>query len=98
MPATPGLRKSNHWVGSCTIGTDDGRTGGKAVVDLNTKVYGVCGPDLGRYARLLTSRQTDNLFVVDASIFPGMTTGNPTGAIIIAAERAAQLILALKSS
>jgi cellobiose dehydrogenase (acceptor) len=36
--------------------------------------------------------------VVDASIFPGMTTGNPTGAIIIAAERAAQKILALKTT
>jgi hypothetical protein len=23
------------------MGTDDGRTGGKAVVDVNTKVYGV---------------------------------------------------------
>lgn len=41
--------------------------------------------------------QTDNLFVVDASIFPGMTTGNPTGAIITVAERAAQKILALKT-
>lgn len=39
---------------------------------------------------------TDNLFVVDASIFPGMTTGNPSAAIIIAAERAAERILALK--
>jgi choline dehydrogenase-like flavoprotein len=40
--------------------------------------------------------QTDNLFVVDASIFPGMTTGNPTGAIITVAERAVEKILALK--
>lgn len=28
-------------MGSCTIGEDDGRAGGKAVVDLDTKVYGV---------------------------------------------------------
>jgi cellobiose dehydrogenase (acceptor) len=41
IPATPGSRSSNHWTGSCTIGEDDGRTGGRAVVDLNTKVYGV---------------------------------------------------------
>jgi cellobiose dehydrogenase (acceptor) len=41
IPATTGSRSSNHWIGSCTIGTDDGRVGGKAVVDLDTKVYGV---------------------------------------------------------
>lgn len=40
---------------------------------------------------------TDNLFVVDASIFPGMVTGNPSGAIIPVAEHAAERILALKS-
>jgi cellobiose dehydrogenase (acceptor) len=40
---------------------------------------------------------TDNLFVVDASIFPGMLTGNPSGAIIAVAERAAERILALKA-
>ncbi|KAF2017931.1 GMC oxidoreductase [Aaosphaeria arxii CBS 175.79] len=80
VPATVGSRGSNHWVGSCTIGTDDGRTGGKSVVDLDTKVYG-----------------TDNLFVVDASIFPGMMTGNPTAMIIAVAERAAEKILALKA-
>ncbi|KAF1850407.1 GMC oxidoreductase [Cucurbitaria berberidis CBS 394.84] len=79
IPATTGLRGSNHWTGSCTIGSDDGRSGGRAVVDLDTKVYG-----------------TDNLFVVDASIFPGMTTGNPSGAIITVAERAAGRILSLK--
>ncbi|KAH7067379.1 cellobiose dehydrogenase [Paraphoma chrysanthemicola] len=79
IPATPGSRGSNHWTGSCTIGSDDGRSGGKAVVDLDTKVYG-----------------TDNLFVVDASIFPGMMTGNPSGMIVSVAERAAERILALK--
>ncbi|KAF2026897.1 FAD-linked reductase [Setomelanomma holmii] len=52
IPATPGSRGSNHWTGSCKIGADDGRAGWKAVLDLDTKVYG-----------------TDNLFVVDASIF-----------------------------
>lgn len=65
-------------MGTNKIGTDDGRSGGTAVVDLDTKVYG-----------------TDNLFVVDASIFPGMTTGNPSAAIIIASEMAAARILAL---
>lgn len=60
------------------MGADDGRSGGTAVVDTNTKVYG-----------------TDNLFVVDASIFPGHITSNPTAAIMIVAEQAAAKILAL---
>lgn len=62
------------------MGTDDGRSGGSSVVDLDTKVYG-----------------TDNLFVVDASIFPGLTTSNPSAAIVIAAERASERILALQN-
>lgn len=60
------------------MGTDDGRSGGTAVVDTNAKVYG-----------------TDNIFVVDASIFPGHITGNPSAAIVIASEHAADRILAL---
>jgi len=80
MPATAAKRRANHWLGTAKIGTDDGRNGGSAVVDLDTKVYG-----------------TDNLFVVDGSIFPGQTTGNPSAAIVIAAEHAAVRILALKA-
>ncbi len=38
---------------------------------------------------------TDNLFVVDGSIFPGHITGNPSAAIAIASEHAAVKILAL---
>ncbi|GAB7345999.1 hypothetical protein MBLNU457_4773t1 [Dothideomycetes sp. NU457] len=68
----------NHWLGTCKLGVDDGRYGGQAVVDPDTKVYGM-----------------DNLFVVDGSIFPGLTTANPSAAIVVAAERAAQRILAL---
>lgn len=64
--------------GTSKLGTDDGRLGGSAVVDLNTQVYG-----------------TDNLFVVDASIFPGHVTANPTAYIVIASEHAAERILAL---
>lgn len=64
--------------GTAKIGTDDGRSGGTSVVDLNTKVYG-----------------TDNIFVVDASIFPGHITGNPSAMIVIVAEHAATKILAL---
>jgi cellobiose dehydrogenase (acceptor) len=39
----------------------------------------------------------DNLFVVDASIFPGMMTGNPSAMIVAASEHAADRILALKA-
>ncbi len=60
------------------MGLDDGRDGGTAVVDPNTKVYG-----------------TDNIFVVDASVFPGHITGNPSAMIVILAEQAAKRILAL---
>lgn len=60
------------------MGLDDGRLGGSAVVDINTKVYG-----------------TDNLFVVDASIFPGHVTGNPSAAIVTVAERAFERISSL---
>jgi len=76
-----GGRRSNHWLGSAKLGTEDGRaTNGTsgAVVDLNTEVYG-----------------TDGLFVVDASIFPGHVTTNPSAPIMIAAEKAADRILAL---
>lgn len=36
---------------------------------------------------------TDNLYVVDASIFPGHVTPNPSSYIVVAAEHAAQRIL-----
>lgn len=64
--------------GTNKLGTDDGRNGGTAVVDVNTKVYG-----------------TDNLFVMDASIFPGMVATNPSAYIVVASERAAERVLAL---
>ncbi|KAF8453744.1 cellobiose dehydrogenase [Kalaharituber pfeilii] len=73
-----GGQGSNHWVGSCKMGSNDGRNNNGVsgdVVDFNTKVYG-----------------TDNLFVVDASIFPGHVTTNPTAPIMIASERAPPLI------
>ena len=36
---------------------------------------------------------TDNLFVVDSSIFPGMVSTNPSALIVAAAEHASLLIL-----
>ena len=41
---------------------------------------------------------TDNLFVVDASIFPGIVTTNPSSYIVSVAERAAEKILKLKAN
>jgi cellobiose dehydrogenase (acceptor) len=64
---------SNHWIGSNIIGT-----AGKAVVDVNTKVF-----------------NTNNLFIVDASIIPSLPYGNPHGTLMSAAEQAAAKILAL---
>lgn len=78
MDTSPSTRRSNHWMGTAKMGTDDGRTGGTAVVDLNLKVYG-----------------TDNIFVVDASIFPGQPTGNPSAMIVVMAEQASTRLLAL---
>lgn len=75
------LDDNNHRVGTNKLGTGDGRNGGDAVVDLNTKVWG-----------------TDNLFVADASIFPGMVTTNPSSYIVVAAEHAAAKILALATA
>ncbi|ERS96200.1 hypothetical protein HMPREF1624_07109 [Sporothrix schenckii ATCC 58251] len=78
IPAKPAQRCSNHWIGTAKMGLDDGRAGGTAVVDTDTRVYG-----------------TDNVFVVDASVFPGHITGNPSAMIVILAEHAAKKILAL---
>jgi cellobiose dehydrogenase (acceptor) len=81
MVVSTSNRRANHWIGSCKLGSDDGRNGGSAVVDLNTKVYG-----------------TDNLFVVDASIFPGMVSTNPSALIVTVAEHASEKILALPAN
>lgn len=61
------------------MGTDDGRTNNGTAV-VDTNAK-VYG--------------TDNIFVVDASIFPGQLTGNPSATIVIAAEHASEKILAL---
>lgn len=67
-------------MGTAKMGTDDGRKDGGTAV---------VDTDTKVYG-------TENLFVVDASIFPGMTTGNPSAMIVIAAEQAAERILKLR--
>ncbi|KAI1800067.1 putative cellobiose dehydrogenase [Daldinia bambusicola] len=79
IPAIPAVRCANHWVGTAKMGLDDGR------VANGTSVVDTNTKVYG----------TDNLFVVDASIFPGMMTGNPSAMIVAAAEHAAKRILAL---
>jgi cellobiose dehydrogenase (acceptor) len=79
MVVSPSNRRANHWMGTTKIGTDDGRQGTGSAV-----------VDLN--ARVYG---TDNLFVVDASIFPGVPTTNPSSYIVTASEYASQRILAL---
>ncbi|KAJ0120126.1 cellobiose dehydrogenase [Diaporthe amygdali] len=76
-------RRANHWMGTAKMGLDDGRVGsGNGTAVVDTNAK-VYG--------------TDNVFVLDASIFPGQLTGNPSATIVIAAEHAAAKILALAS-
>ncbi|KAK7934730.1 hypothetical protein PG985_000225 [Apiospora marii] len=79
IPATPDSRGSNHWIGSAKIGLDDGR---------QPNGTAVVDADTKVYG-------TANLFVVDASIFPGMMTGNPSAMIVAASEHAAERIMKL---
>ncbi|GAB1320084.1 hypothetical protein MFIFM68171_10294 [Madurella fahalii] len=81
MVVSPSNRRSNHWMGTNKLGADDGRLG---------------PGDSGAVVDLDTRVYgTDNLFVVDASIFPGVPTTNPSSYIVTAAEHASQRILAL---
>jgi cellobiose dehydrogenase (acceptor) len=79
MVVSPSNRRSNHWVGTAKIGADDGRSGSGSAV-----------VDLNTRVY-----GTDNLFVVDASIFPGVPTTNPSAYIVAVSEHASQKILAL---
>jgi cellobiose dehydrogenase (acceptor) len=79
MIVATGNRRANHWIGTNKIGTKDGRLTGGDSV-----------VDLNTKVY-----GTDNLFVVDASIFPGMVTTNPSAYIVIASEHAAAKINAL---
>jgi len=78
---TVSARSGNHWMGSAKMGVDSG------LVNNGTSVVDL---DTKVYG-------TDNLFVVDASIFPGMITTNPSALIVAVAERASERILALST-
>lgn len=81
---TAGARRSNHWMGTAKMGlvptAADGGSSSAAAAVVDTDT------------RVLN---TDNIFVVDASIFPGHVAANPSAAIVVAAEHAAERILAL---
>lgn len=77
--ANVGARRANHWMGTAKMGTDSGLVGNGTAV-VDTNCK-VYG--------------TDNIFVSDASIFPGQVTTNPSALIVTAAEHASDLILAL---
>ncbi|KAL0942703.1 fungal cellulose binding domain-containing protein [Colletotrichum truncatum] len=82
MLVSPSNRRANHWIGTNKLGTRDGRSNG------GDSVVDVNTKVYG----------TDNLFVVDASIFPGMVTTNPSSYIVVASEHAAAKILALPTA
>lgn len=78
---TTSARTANHWMGTCKMGLDSGLSNNGSAV-VDTNTQ-VYG--------------TDNLFVVDASVFPGMVSTNPSALIVSVAERASEKILALDS-
>jgi cellobiose dehydrogenase (acceptor) len=77
-------RGSNHWLGSARLGTDDGTQGN-----------GTSGSVVDLNTKVYG---TDNIFVVDASIFPGLPATNPSAPLLIAAEHAIKKILALSGT
>ncbi|KAI5801165.1 cellobiose dehydrogenase-like protein [Geopyxis carbonaria] len=72
-------RGSNHWLGTAKMGLDDG-----------TKTNGTTGSVVDTDTKVYG---TDNLFVIDGSIFPGHVSTNPSAPILIAAEHATELRL-----
>ncbi|CAK4030971.1 carbohydrate-binding module family 1 Non-catalytic module family CDH [Lecanosticta acicola] len=78
-PLTTSARTANHWLGTCRMGTASG---------LENNGSAVVDTDTKVYG-------TANLFVVDASVFPGMVSTNPSALIVSLAERASERILAL---
>jgi len=78
--ANVGARRANHWMGTAKMGTDS------ALLANGTAVVDTNNKIYG----------TDNIFVMDASIFPGQVTTNPSALIVTASEHASERILALK--
>ena len=77
--ANVGARRANHWMGTAKMGLDS------ALLPNGTAVVDTNNKVYG----------TDNIFVMDASIFPGQVTTNPSALIVTASEHASEKILAL---
>lgn len=77
-PLTTSSRSANHWMGTAKMGLDSG---------LVANGTAVVDTDTKVYG-------TENLFVVDASVFPGMVSTNPSALIVAVAEHASEKILA----
>lgn len=82
-----------HMIGTTIMGTDDGTKNGSSVVDTDCKVYGT-GELRMLIIRVRTDMLTDNLFVVDAGMHADLPTGNTMAIVMVAAEHAAQKIIA----
>ncbi|KAF7947678.1 hypothetical protein EAE96_008758 [Botrytis aclada] len=88
------LVSGDHWVGTAKMGTDDGRTSGTAVVDLNTKVYGTDNlfvvdasihPDLPTgntqaIIMVVAEQAAAKIAAYDVATGAGSTTSTPTSA------------------
>jgi cellobiose dehydrogenase (acceptor) len=83
-----------HMIGTTIMGTDDGTKNGSSVVDTDCKVYGI-GELRKSLVKVVTDLLSDNLFVVDAGIHADLPTGNTMAIVMVAAEHAAQKIMAL---
>ncbi|KAH8680545.1 cellobiose dehydrogenase [Xylariales sp. PMI_506] len=99
-------RRANHWIGK--------KPSAHILLLLNSRVItpplptgtgtNKMGTDDGRNggsAVVDTSAKvwgTDNLFVVDASVFPGHVTTNPSSYVVTLAERASEVLLALAAA
>lgn len=81
-PLTTSSRSANHWIGTCKMGLDSG---------LEKDGTAVVDTNTQVYG-------TDNLFVVDASVFPGMVSTNPSALIVAVAEHASEKILGLSGT
>ncbi|KAK7980365.1 hypothetical protein PG990_003226 [Apiospora arundinis] len=82
VPINVASRRGLHLMGTARMGSNSGLN--------NTNGEAVVDSDAKVYG-------TENLFVVDASILPGIVTANPTGAIFSVAEKAVERILKLSS-
>lgn len=89
------LIPGQHMTGTTIMGTDDGTKNGSSVVDTNCKVYGTGTVQLVIDISTPYSHRTENLFVVDAGMHADLPTGNTQAIVMVAAEHAAQKIIAL---